>query len=176
MAEQEPTGTDDFVQRLTRHQGDLLAFVFALVGDWADAEEVLQETNTRLWEQRADYDVTRSFMPWARTIAHYMILAQRTRKRREKIQFNQDVVDLLAAEMYVMADELDRRQASLGICLEKLNPSARRLVDLCYAGGQKIRDAARQIGKSEAATYKSLARIRKTLHDCVEQQGEGVSV
>jgi len=159
-----------FVERLTHHQRDLAAYIHALVGHWADTEEVLQETNTRLWEQQERYDVSRPFLPWARTVAHYQVLAHRTNRRRRRMQFNQDLIETLARETETMSDHLEARRHALDACVEKLTDSARRLVELCYFGGLKIRDVASRLGRGEAATYKQLARARRTLHECIEQQ------
>ena len=160
-----------FVQELTRHQQGLLGYALSLCGNLSDAEEVLQETNARLWEQREKYDTSRGFMPWACTICYYMVLAHRTKKRRERMQFNQEVVEILAEESAAMAQhhKVSDRQHALAECVQKLNASHRQMLDLCYEGGLKIREVARRIGKSEAATYKALARVRQSLHDCVEQ-------
>ncbi|MDX1564123.1 MAG: sigma-70 family RNA polymerase sigma factor [Phycisphaeraceae bacterium] len=160
-----------FVQELTRHQQGLLGYALSLCGNLTDAEEVLQETNARLWEQREKYDTSRGFMPWACTICYYMVLAQRTKKRRERMQFNQEVVEVLAEESAAMTRQqnLSDRQHALAECVQKLSASHRQMLDLCYEGGLKIREVARRIGKSEAATYKALARVRQSLHDCVER-------
>ena len=160
-----------FVHELTRHQRSLCAYLCALSGNLLDAQEILQEVNVRLWEQKDSYDATRDFLPWARTIAHYQLLAFRTRKRRERFEFSESLLASLAADATDMHDELEKRHARLERCLEKLGQAGRQLIDLCYAGGLKIRAAAAQLGRSEAGTYKMLTRLRLKLHDCVETEG-----
>ncbi len=161
-----------FVQELTRHQRSLCAYLCALTGSLVDAEEILQEVNARLWEQRVDFEPQRPFLPWARTIAHYQVLAFRTRKRRERLDFGDDLVETLAAEAAEMQAELEARHAVLERCLETLGRPGRELLDLCYAGGLAIRAAAQRLGRSPAGTYKALARIREKLHECVERNLE----
>jgi RNA polymerase sigma-70 factor (ECF subfamily) len=158
-----------FVRELTRHQQGMLGYVLSLCGSLVDAEEILQETNARLWEQRERWEPERGFMPWACTIAYYMVLAHRTKKRRERMQFNHDVVEALAEESSTMGTRLSDRQHALADCVQELSERHRRMIDLCYEGGLKIREVAHRIGKTEAATYKALARVRQSLHRCVEK-------
>ncbi len=157
-----------FVHELTRHQRALCAYICALTGSLVDAEEILQEANARLWEQKEKYDPNRDFLPWARTIAHYQVLAFRTRKRRERFEFSSELLETIAAEATEMQGELEARHTLLEGCVDKLGRSGRELLDLCYAGGMAIRAAAARLGRSEAGTYKMLARVRVKLHECVE--------
>jgi len=156
-----------FVRELTRCQRALCAYLCALTGSLVEAEEILQEVNARLWEQKERYDPSRQFLPWARTVAHYQVLAYRTRKRRDRWDFDEQVLAALASEAAEMGDELEARHRLLERCLGKLGHPGRHLLDLCYAGGLAIKTAAARLGRSEAGTYKALARIRQKLHDCV---------
>ena len=47
------------VQLIANHQKDMMHYVYSLTLNWSDAEDVIQETNVRLWEQRDDYDTTK---------------------------------------------------------------------------------------------------------------------
>lgn len=156
------------VQLIAKHQKDIMHYAYSLTLNWSDAEDVIQETNVRLWEQRDDYDTSKEFLPWARTIAYYLVLAHRTKKRRERIQFSEDIMELIAQETESMGHELDGRHEALKVCLEQLSDSNKQMIDLCYFGGLKINAIAEKIMKTVEATYKMLARIRKKLHTCVE--------
>ena len=159
-----------FVSLLTRSQKPLHAYIYALTLNLTDADEILQETNMRLWEQRDDYDPDRPFMAWAKTIAHYQVLSSRTKQSRERLRFRPAVLESLSDEAAAAADAIEQRRSALQNCVEKLNDSSRRLLRLCYFGDTTIKQAANQLDRSVAATYKALARIRQTLFDCVEKQ------
>ena len=58
-----------FVEALTECQEPLRAYCFAKVGNWADASDVLQATNVKLWEKMEDWDQMRPFLPWAIGVA-----------------------------------------------------------------------------------------------------------
>jgi len=162
-----------FVHELTRHQRALCAYIAALTCRLADAEEILQEVNAKLWEQKDKYDAARDFLPWARTVAHYQVLAFRTRMRRQRFDFDDDLIATLAAEAADGHREMEARHSVLERCLEKVESSGRELLDLCYAGGLAIRSVAARLGRSEAGTYKALARLRQKLHECVERGLQG---
>ena len=62
----------EFLALLARHEQPLAACVHALVPNWQEAEEVLQETRVTLWRQFADFQPGSDFQAWARTIARYV--------------------------------------------------------------------------------------------------------
>ena len=74
-ADESPRPLDsdsEFLALLARHEQPLAACVHALVPNWQDAEEVLQETRVTLWRQFADFQPGSDFQAWARTIARYV--------------------------------------------------------------------------------------------------------
>ena len=128
---------------------------------------MLQETNVRLWEQQERYDGDKPFMAWARTIAYYMVMAHRSKVRRERMRMADDVLELLSAEAEQMDEELVLRRQALNCCVDGLSESSRQVLHLCYFGGLSMKDAAAKLGRSEAATYKAVSRIRKQLQQCI---------
>ena len=53
----------EYLRLLAQYDLRLRGFVFTLVPNWADAEDIVQEVKLRLWEQFDDYDPTRTFGP-----------------------------------------------------------------------------------------------------------------
>jgi RNA polymerase sigma-70 factor, ECF subfamily len=158
----------EFVRLLKQCERRVAAYVFALVPDWNDAEDILQDTWIRLWEQFDEYRQGEDFGAWACTIARYLVLTYRKRTRREKLHFSPDVVDALAAEVTAHHDMAERRLQAMVHCVRRLSDSARDLLRLCYAKGARIKDVAVQLGRSVNGTYLMLSRLRHELYDCVE--------
>ena len=158
----------EFVRLLKQHDRRVAACIFSLVPDWNDAEDLLQDTCVRLWEQFEEYRPGEDFGAWACTIARYLVLAYQTRTRREKLQFSSEAVEAIAAQVAVEHGLAEQRLRVLAGCVRQLGESARNLLDLCYAQGVKIKDVASQIGRSVNGTYLMLSRIRRDLHDCVD--------
>lgn len=169
--------TREFVRLLARHERPLFAYILALVPNWADADEIAQETKIRLWEQFAEFEPGSQFGAWARKVAHYKILTYRRQQQRESVRFSAETVELLAAAAESRADTTSSRHFALERCLSRLSDSQRELVVQCYAQQeQSVRDAARQLGRTYEATRRSLFRIRKRLAECVDRtlQTEGL--
>lgn len=163
----DPRNTE-FVRLLKQHERRVAAHVFSLVPDWNDAEDLLQDTWVRLWEQFDEYRQGEDFGVWACTIARYLVMAYRKRTHREKLHFSPEVVDSLAAEVTAHHDRAERQLQVMVDCVRHLSDSARDLLRLCYAKGAKIKDVAVQLGRSVNGTYLMLSRLRRELHECVE--------
>ena len=88
-----------FVQLLAAHEHRLGSFVLALVPNWTDAEDIIQQTKLRLWEQFETYDPEKDFGIWACVIARYEVLAFRTRSARSRVQFSQELIDRMSGEL-----------------------------------------------------------------------------
>lgn len=162
--------TAEFVRLLTQHERRVYGYILSLAPRWADADEILQETNVRLWAQFDRFEPGADFGAWACTIAHYQVLTFRKRTERERSHFSQQFVDLVAAESTSLVTETDLRISALEECLKKLMASQRQLLRQCYGGKVTLKETAKKLGRSVAATYKSLARIRHVLHECIEQR------
>jgi RNA polymerase sigma-70 factor (ECF subfamily) len=67
------------------------------------------------------------------------------------------------------ACEADARRDALARCVERLQPKHRDLLARRFADGATTQSTSEQVGRSVEAVYKSLAKIRQTLFDCVQQ-------
>ncbi len=159
-----------FVRLLTQHERRVYGYILRLVPVWSDADEVLQETNVRLWEEFDRFEPGTDFAAWAIRVAHYQVLTWRKRRSRSRIVFSDEAIQAIADESASPIAEIDSRQAALEECLKKLTPRNRDLILRCYADGSTIRGVAGQLGRSADAVYKSVQRIRVTLHNCVAQR------
>ena len=74
-ARDEP-GTDrhaQFLRLYTRHQHRILAYIYTLVPNRADAEDLLQDTAVLLWEKFAQFELGTDFIAWACRVAFLKI-------------------------------------------------------------------------------------------------------
>jgi RNA polymerase sigma-70 factor (ECF subfamily) len=165
--------TAEFVRLLTQHEPRVYGYILSLVPNWADADEILQETNVRLWEQYGEFKPGADFGAWACTIAHFQILTFRKREQRRKRQFSPQFVDLVAQEFAAQSQVADERLQALEMCLQTLSPQQRQLLEGCYSGSVSIKKLAEQLGRSIPGTYKALARIRELVHECIQRRMSG---
>lgn len=159
----------DFLSRVSRAQRSLYAFILTLVRQPADAEDVLQETNLVLWQKAVEFDATRDFLPWALRIAQLQAMAHLKRQKRTPLTFDEPLLNVLAQEAIVEAEELDLRRHALAGCLEKLPDRQRELVARRYEPGGSVNELARRLGKTPKAISETLRRIRRALLECIER-------
>ena len=159
---------DEFVQLLARNQRRLFVYVHTLVPRPDDAEEVLQNTNLVLWREFDSFEAGTNFAAWACRVALNQVLAWRKKRQRDRLQFSDDLLRLIAAEAEV-DDAQEERSRALAGCLEKLPPEQRELIRLRYMEGGAIEAVAAKVQRTVEATYRALSRVRHALHDCVSR-------
>ena len=160
--------TREFVRLLSRHEQEVSGYIVSLVPNWADADEIAQETKLRLWEQFEQYDPAKDFGAWARTIAYFLVLAHRKRSSRTSARFSQQFIDLVAHDAASLSTEANPLRQALSDCIAKLGQAARELLWSCYAGKESIKDVAIRLGRSIRGTQHAVAQIRINLQRCVE--------
>lgn len=161
--------TREYLRLLGLHERRLRGFILSLVPNWADADDIAQEVRIRLWEQFGEYDSTKDFGAWARTIAYYQVLTHRERQSRHRSLISSQFVETVAAEVAAISDELDAEQRALADCFEKLPEPKRNLLLRYYSGDRTTRQLAAELGRSFDATRQAVLRARLALRDCVEE-------
>jgi RNA polymerase sigma-70 factor (ECF subfamily) len=155
---------------MTRHQRQIFAYIYTLVPDRHDAEDLLQETSLVVCEKFHEFTPGTDFVAWACQIAWWRIRYSRQKFARSKVVFDDEVLEAVARTAGEMVNELDERHEALAGCLKKLPARDRELVLTRYEPGSGVAEAARRSGRSMDAAYKALNRLRKLLHDCVTNQ------
>ncbi|HVT44435.1 MAG TPA: sigma-70 family RNA polymerase sigma factor [Thermoanaerobaculia bacterium] len=133
---------DAFERLYDRYAPAIYAFLVRILGDTADAQEVLQETFVQIWGRAASYDSARgSEIAWlvsiSRSRAIDRLRSRRTREAREneaaKEISNRDsyVVRLNAADAAVVSQEREAVRQALGTIPE----NQRVALELSYFEG-----------------------------------------
>jgi RNA polymerase sigma-70 factor (ECF subfamily) len=155
---------------MTQHQRRIFSYIYTLIPDRHDAEDLLQETSQVICEKFPEFKPGTDFVAWACQIAWWRVRAARQKFARSKVVFDDHVLETVAQTAAGMADEIDARHEALEHCLKKLHPRDRELVITRYEPGSGVEEAAHRSGRSVVAAYKALGRIRKLLLDCVTHQ------
>src|SRR3954466_15362329 len=129
---------------MTRHQRQVFSYIYALVPNRYDAEDLLQEASLVICEKFDEFEEGTDFVAWACQIAYWRIRYSRQKFARSKVVFNQEIVDVVAQTTGTMAEELDQRHEALGHCLQRLHPRDRDLLIARYEPGGTVEQAAQR--------------------------------
>jgi RNA polymerase sigma-70 factor (ECF subfamily) len=164
---QETEARKRLMALMTRHQRQIFSYIYVLVPNRNDAEDLLQETSLLICEKFHEFREGTDFVAWACQIAYWRVRYSRQKFARSKVVFDQEIVDVVAQTAGDMTEELDDRHEALAKCLEKLHSRDRDLLMARYEPGGGVEEAARRSGRTVPTAYKALARLRKLLLDCV---------
>jgi len=152
---------------MTRHQRQIFSYIYVLVHNRSDAEDLLQETSLVICEKFHEFKEGTDFVAWACQIAYWRVRYSRQKFARSKVVFDQEILDVVAQTAGAMAEELDERHEALGQCLQRLHQRDRSMLIARYEPGGSVEEAAKRSGRTVQTAYKALARLRKLLLDCV---------
>lgn len=160
---------DEFIELLTSHKHQIFNYIFCVLHSLADAEDVFQQTSIALWQNFAQFESNTDFGAWASKFARHRILNFLRSKRRERLFFSENLIEQLSDCPLDSNEAQVSRLRALGECRQRLADNDQKLISMCY-GGESICDVALEIGRPVQAVYKSLARIRRMLFDCIERR------
>jgi RNA polymerase sigma-70 factor (ECF subfamily) len=160
----------EFARLLHEAHRELFGFIFAMLQNRADAEDVYQQCALVLWKKFDAFTPGTSFIAWAIRVAKFEIKDFVKARRRRKVYFTDAILDAIAVTYQSDASERQKeRLDALAQCLEKLTDRDQRMLRQCYAVDRDYRQIAEAEGKSVAAIYKAISRIRKSLYLCVHR-------
>lgn len=158
-----------FLSLFLRSEREIFRYVAALVPNVSDAEDIVQQTAIALWEKFDSYDPNLPFTPWACRFALNKARQFIERSQRWKALLEGGLAEELERRRGEMLPEIETQLRHLEGCVGKLPDEQRTLVEGYYYRRDGVDKLAEQLGKTEAATYKMLQRIRQTLQACIEQ-------
>jgi len=162
--------SERFIDQLTSSQSRILGSIMISVANANDAKDVLQRTNLTLWKNAERFDESRPFLPWAIATARLEVRAYYRDKKRDRLVFDEDLIEELQNVADQRVQELSLRQEALRCCLQKMKEEHNSLLVLRYAQGKSMGQISSLCGRSEDGVRSLMLRIRKLLRGCIEQQ------
>lgn len=157
-----------FLSLFLRSEKEIFRYVAALVPNVTDAEDIVQQTAIALWEKFDAYDPEQPFTPWACRFALNKARQWIERRKRWQALLEKGLAQEIAQRREELRPELECRLRRLETCLAKLPGKQRLLVEGYYFRRAAIEELADDSGRTTAATYKALQRIRQSLRLCIE--------
>ncbi len=150
-------------------QKRIYAYLLMLVHNYNDAEDLLQETASILWERYDQFDKRGSFAAWAIGIARNKALDFLKQKRTSRPMFSDSFYEDLCKLAESESENTDRRLSALRNCLKKLSAENRKLIHLRFEQGITVKKISQISAFSADAVYKKISRIYSSLYHCINR-------
>jgi RNA polymerase sigma-70 factor (ECF subfamily) len=159
------------MELVTQHQGRLFGYIYAMVQNVNDTQDLHQQTLLVLWHKFPQYEEGSSFLAWATRIAQIEVLRFRKSQPAGRVFLSDEVLSQVADSQVRNAEDsqTESRQAMLEQCVEKLEHGDRDLLDQSYRRDCLIKDIAAKLGRSPQSICNTLRRIRRELLQCVDR-------
>jgi len=161
---------EHFTRLWTEAQPIVAAYLSALVPDFQEAEDLLQDVAVILLRKFPEYTPDRPFIRWAIGIAKYEVLNARRRHARSRLTYQPDLLDRISEAYEELAPELERRAAALRECLQEIQGRAREILRLRYEQSLKPGAIAEQLSIASLSVRVALTRTRAALRACIDRK------
>lgn len=159
-----------FSELIARHQSELYAYIFAIVRNWEDADDLFQSVCVVLWRKFDSFQSNSSFFCWARQTAQFEVRKFLTRKRLPDYAGEELLDELAETVIEVRSNKGEHHLAALERCREKLSRADEELLDLHYVDDLSSRQIADRLQRSQPSVCNSLNRIRCWLLECIRME------
>jgi RNA polymerase sigma-70 factor, ECF subfamily len=158
-----------FSELITQHHSQLYAYIFAVVKNRADAEDLFQSVCLVLWRKFAAFQPNSNFFSWARQTAKFVLCSFLRHKRNLSSQASEQLLDAIAEPVStVQGDGVEVYLTAMQHCRRRLSPSDEELLRLRYVEDMAVREIAGRLGRLPPNVCRSLNRIRRWLLDCIQ--------
>ena len=159
-----------FARCWTQAQPGVASYIGALVPDFRDAEDLLQNVAVVCLRKFSGYDEHRPFVAWALGIAKLEILHLRRTQTRGFVDYTDQVQEEIAAACEELAPEFEHRARALRECLPQVRGRASELLNLRYQEALKPAAIAQRLSLAVVAIRVMLSRTRAALRECIERK------
>lgn len=160
-------GEDEALDRLMeKHRASITAFIFRMVGDAADADELAQETFVRAYFQIRSYRPKAPFAAWLYQIARNLCrdhFRSRAYKTRLKSQSMEELQHERSTGEDTVPDALVERVEMVQSALLRIPVELRESLILTAIEGLSHEEAATRLGLTSKAVEVRCYRARKAL-------------
>lgn len=161
-----------FEQLYRATSSKLFGICLRVLPDRGEAEDVLQEVYTTVWNKAAQFDASRaSAITWLAMIARNRAIdrlrASPAPSRQAPIEIAEMVEDPASSPLGEAEDAADRER--LGACMDQLDSRRRTLIRTAFFEGATYEDLAARIGSPLGSVKSWIRRGLLQLRACLEQ-------
>src|SRR6266404_5220948 len=81
----------EFAARLRDHQTQLFGYIYSLVRNLDDADDLFQQTSLVLWDKFDHFDPGKSFIAWACGVARFEVSNFLRSRSRQRLHFSDEL-------------------------------------------------------------------------------------
>ena len=150
----------------------LLAYLYALAGEYHLAEDLVQETMAIAHRKREHYFPEADFGAWLRAIARNVCMRERrdSARRRAGLAAVEDLADRLFTREQYAEDRWEPERKALRHCLGELGAADQGLIHGHFAAGRRYEELAASAGRTLSWVKVRMFRARKALADCIRRR------
>jgi RNA polymerase sigma-70 factor (ECF subfamily) len=163
-----------FEELVRRYQVPLLHFLRNRTGSTADAEDLVQDTWVRAYENLHRYRSSYRFSTWLFTIAHRISLNERRKRRPASGSDQVESVSDGRAEPEAAAIEKEQRGRLWNLAATTLSQPQITALWLYYVEEMPVAEIAKVLKRSRVATKTMLFRARRKLKPLLGEMEPGV--
>ncbi len=157
-----------FTALISRHQNNLHGYIYAIVRNWEDTDDLYQSVCLVLWNKFESFRPDSDFFAWARQTARNKI-GDYVRRKPSPNYATEKLMDILSG---IAIEPHDTRQegylVALRRCKEKLTDFDAELLRLRYVEELNTIEIADQLQRLRPSVSRSLSRIRRWLFECIK--------
>jgi RNA polymerase sigma-70 factor (ECF subfamily) len=159
-----------------RYSPVVMGFALKITGDYALAEEIVQETFWRVWQKAESFEVRRgAFTGWFFSIARNLSI-DLLRRRRMQAPSSDDTEQRIEQAVDPQADVAEIawsgvRHQQVRSAIETLPPEQRRVIEMAFFRGMTRQEIAQAIGEPLGTVHTRARLALQKLHEALQTQG-----
>jgi RNA polymerase sigma-70 factor, ECF subfamily len=152
---------------------ELIAYARSLLGNYAAADDVLQEALLVVFRKFDQYQEGSSMLAWCRAIVRIEVLRAKQRHQRERTlaeHLLDDAIDAAFDEFQTAQrhDEAESWREALRGCLERVPQRGQSVLRERFVDESSYQQIGERLGMTIEAVRKALFRLKKQVRSCVE--------
>jgi RNA polymerase sigma-70 factor (ECF subfamily) len=159
-----------FAELVIRHQSELYGYIYAVVRNREDANDLYQSVCLVLWRKFELFQPGSSFFAWARQTAKNKV-GDFVRQKHSPAHMAPELMEVLAeGTAKPNADDVEVYLTTLRRCKEKLSAADDELLQLRYVEDLSTVEIADRLQRLQQSVSRSLNRVRRRLFECIQAE------
>ena len=158
-----------FFQLYGNCQNKLYSFLYMMLHNENDAEDIQQETAAAMWEEFENFKEGTNFTAWAITIARNKAINFIKKNSRSRALLRDEFYTRITEYIKNDKDDYSDRASAMRDCVKKLEESDQKILKMRYDSNIATQKVAEILGRSKKGIYHTMARIHSVLHDCIKR-------